>query len=527
MARYKSANLQQTQIAEPRGAIAATSVAAQSFESLSSKLATFSQMAMQQHTVVRTTQAARDATLDVASRKQKIQKIKARGGSQNEIDSIVEGQAKTDATIYGRAYNTNFGSAYANQVSIDAKSATDMAVLMAEGSSKAFISAYPDYSKEIVRNAPTPELAIVAKQQFDQYGSAAYKSLAMAEQKEQNEQLKSSYENTIKLAEEQYITGDEMEKEQAATQYLAASKDAIKNGWTNEKEINYNLQRIDKLAFTEDKFKEFSDSEDPIAFLDKFRDNKKLSVEETQKAIDKMHSMMKSETDDYKIKEEFDTKEDEAFKKNTKDGINVKLIEGILTEDDLKAAYKANAITLTEYDDLLERSKTEGVAIGNEDMYQQVLMDIDEFALSDIYNDSTLSDKQKTSLIREKTDENAQQFRQATKQSSIELKNVFGIVEGTMMAQLDMENQLGKDYARLQAELYDFIQDIDPELTGRKRGSYALDFIRKRLDEYKQGEIRGTDPYIKLQDTPEPEQGEETIKGSNKMKDMINSVEAR
>jgi len=528
MKRYQSANLQQGQIGSGSGAQAALGESARGFQSLSSKLSDFSTIAMGQHQAVKTTEAARNATIDVNRRKKKIQEIEARGGSQEEINNVLEGQMKKDDTIYGRAYNTNFGAAYANQVTIDAKSSVEMAMVEAKKTrdpGKAFIESYPKYSQKVVRHAPTEELAIIAQQQFDQYGSTAYKALEMERIKQGNVQLKDSFDNTLKLLEEQFMSGDKTQKGKAYTQYLKASEDGIKNGWTNEGSVKYNLNRINKASYTEDRFKAFKVSKDPIAFLDSFRENTTLTTQETEDALGKMHSMLKSKTDDYKLVEAEDTKEEEATKRNVGIQLNTQLIEGTLTQEDLDNALKLNMIDRPTYDDLLQRSKSEGVSEGDEDAYQQYLMEIDNFSLENIYNDRTLSNTQKTTLIKTKMDTDSKHFREATKQSSIELKNSFGILEGTIMAKTDFNNKLARDYARLQSELYDFIQDIDPELIGRQRGAYALEFIRKRIDEYNKGEIVGTSKYLEPKEEKEPQ--EETIKGANNMTNMINQVEER
>ena len=506
------------------GAQAVFSQVAGGVSDLAARLQAFSKKSLAEAGALTQQQAAIDATLDISKRKAKIAKIRDTildpKQQQVEIDKLIEGKRREDNTIYSNAYNNAANSAYANQIIVDAKSAADIATVEAKGSKDSFAEIYQQFERETVKNAPTKELAIIAKRSFLQYGSGAYKSLGLSEFRENEKRNKEAYSSAVKQFENDYLEAtrenDIVKQGDTFSKYIAASQSAIKSGYTTPEQVNFEISRINKLAFTERNMEGFRTSDDRVSFLKTFRENKELNEEETAAAISRMHNMMKSEQEDIEIIERAEEREDRRSRKETKRGLDIALVSGELSRGMIEEAVKGKAITLTEADSYLERAKTLGITKTDTGAYLNMFNNLDITSETQIMNNAFLSDEDKLELLKEKEANeklsNAEaeklgkwQLTVNGKQAISSIRNHFGIFEGTLMAKIDIENQLGKDFIKIQRKHFDEVQRLPLE----ERGLKSLDIADRLLMEYEAGEIQGTQPFInKKSATIEEEQSE-------------------
>lgn len=513
MDRYQRANLQTPSSSySGSGGSTAMSVAASTMETLSSRLETFSKSFYQQAGQEAQAEAIKDATLDIAVRKEKVDTILSSDedpeNKRQKIESILEGKRKADATIYGRAYNDAASAAYSNQVTVDAKAAADLATVQAKGDPSAFYAMYNSFEKETVNNAPSTEMAITAKRSFLQYGSAAYKSISIEAFKKQDALEKETYDKVAQQLRDDYIVAvknnDLVAQEEVKSKYAAASVRAIDKGWSTPELVQVELQQVHKQAMTETTLTEFRNTTNKVSFLQKFRGNTVFSQEETEKLVDRMHKIQQNEVDDYKIQID----KEETFARQVKiqgqKALRIKIVNGTATDKDLEDAFIAGVLSSSEYDDMEERKRTPGVSKTDKQVVANVTKDIDIISYDEIWDLKTVSPEDKMKLVKEKQSrEKASEAElkeqgkwtstQTGQQARRELKNHFGMFEGTLISQIDINGNLQKDFVALDSLLFDRVESLPVE----QRASQSLALSRQLLQEYNEGKITGTSKYGK------------------------------
>lgn len=390
---------------------AGSQIAAKNIESLASKLATFSETAFAMAAKSRSAQAARDATIDVTKRKQKIKKIREEGMHPEmqalKIGQIVEGRIKSDDTIYNRAYNNSFEAAYANQIAVDAKSAVDMAIVQANGSSKAFMDAFPEYSQRIVQGAPSENLAIIAKQQFDKYGSAAYKSLFLEEQKKINELNEATYKKAIEQKENDFIqsviNGDDIGTAQDYLLGSAMGKNAMDNRWETVGSLKLRAKNLKKRAAIAVVRRDFQNAENKVKYIAGVYRNDDLKMSLSPEEFDKLTTDLIAEVDQINKAEKFTTDAIASMeKKQNKAAIkrmSLLHITGELKTADVEAYYGAGIIDDKQYKTYLGMVGTKGNLVDDLDEELEIRSKILTYTDDDIIKNEKLSNKQKISLL--------------------------------------------------------------------------------------------------------------------------------
>lgn len=536
MDRYQRANLQAPQSSfTGAGASASASIGAATLESLSSKLEAFSNSFYQQAGQEAQAEAVRDATLDIARRKEKVNSILTAdtdpASKQIEVEKVLEGKRKTDATIYGRAYNDAAASAYSNQVTVDAKSAADLAVVQAKGDPKAFYSMYNSFEKETVNSAPSQELAITAKRAFLQYGSDAYRKLSVDAFKKQDALEQETYNKVTAQLKEDYTVAvknnDLVTQEDIKSKYGAAANNAIAKGWTTPELVQVEMNQVHKQAVTEVALTEFRSAQNKVSFLQNFRKNTVFSQEETEKIVDRMHKIQQNDVDDFKIQVEREETVAKQTKLQGQKALRVKLAMGTVTDKDLESAYIAGVISTSEYDDMEERRKTPGVTKTNKQTVANVTRDIDLISFDEIWNLNDVLPDDKIKLVKEKQqrekltetelkEQGKWTSTQNGQQARRELKNNFGMFEGTLISQIDINGNLQKDYVALDSMLFDRIEALPLD----QRAAQSLSFSRQILQEYNEGKVMGTSKYGKKTITEEKKDPKDTDTVTNMKKHM-------
>lgn len=510
MARYEGLNIQTSQANPGAGSQAMAQQANINVQSITQRLESFSQQAFAMSGQVAQKEAARDATVDIYNRKQKVQKIRDTisdpAEQQAQINKIIEGGAKSDATIYGRAYNTAADSTYANQVALDAKSAADLASIKANGDVEIFAKSFGAFKNSTVSAAPTKDLAILASRAFQQYGSSAFKTIALAAQEKQDKLDKEAYEKTKTQLVQDYKVAiknnDVVSQQELITKYVASSKSAVDRKFTTPEMIEYEVSQIVEEGFIEFSMAEFDNSDNPTKYLDEFRDNSRLTTEKTEEVIGKMHKALESKINDRKIIEDEEERQHDNLIKETNKSIQKKLVNNELTKDYLDTAFKSKLITTAEYDNYTKRLKTPGVSESDSDEYSYIYSHMDLVTTEQIVNNDKLSREDIASLVNRKEEletRSEKDFKEASdwegsrlgKQGIGEINRAFKVFSGQLMTKAEMNSETMRDYSTLRSLYFDEMESLKLE----ERIPQALNTSRNLLKRYNDGEIPGTKPY--------------------------------
>jgi len=185
MERYRPANLQQGQIGSGAGTQTALGVATQRFESLSSKLDQFSQMALKQHVIGRMGAAQDQAAKDDAK------------GVPFHKESIY--------TEYGKAYNNTRSATFAANAEIDLTTKSAEFAQQFEHQPAEYNNAMKNYREKLSLDAPTPELGNVIAISGRKIQNHQFGKLSIAQNEEFNRYKLNTYANFIGLQESRAI----------------------------------------------------------------------------------------------------------------------------------------------------------------------------------------------------------------------------------------------------------------------------------------------------------------------------------
>lgn len=278
---------QAQQVGTPRQTAGGTSTAgfmasAQAKQSLSQKLSSFSNQLAGVAGGMARDQGAKDAVKDIHTRKQKIADINNNPKLTNEeriakVGEIAEGTSRAFSGIYSKAYESASSAAYSNQITTDAKSASDQAMMTAMGDPETYMKQMKAFRDETVPNAPTKETGIVAEMAINQYGSQGYKTLKMAQiRKDEARRHTTSNDTTVLQSNDSVANmqeGDFVNAHQNLFKLQKTLEDAINNGWETKESAQLRLDKTTEagiLDYAQDRFTR-GEAIDSKEFIDKFR----------------------------------------------------------------------------------------------------------------------------------------------------------------------------------------------------------------------------------------------------------------
>jgi len=346
---------QTQQVASARQTAGGTSTAgfqasAQASQSLAQKLSSFSQQTQAIAGGMAQTQASKDAVRDIYTRKQKIAEINNdpnmyAGDKQNKIAEITEGAERDFSGIYSKAYNSAANAAYSNQITSDAKAASDQAQLKSGGDSESYAKQMREFRDKTIPEAPTKETAIVAEMAIAQYGGQGYKALKLAEIRKDEINRNNKFKSTSQLQSTDIMAnlqeGDFINATQNMFKLEQTLEDGVKNGWMNEEDatmIRLEVSEKGVLAYAKDRIA-LMETIDAQKFIDDFREgNSEMPTEflyvDTEKVADRMEYLLDRET----------RKRDNAIKaKAAKDYDDVKDTIYLLDQGEEVSSYKLQA----------------------------------------------------------------------------------------------------------------------------------------------------------------------------------------
>lgn len=412
--RYEQANVQPAQGSFSKGATSAVSVAASGIESLSARLENFSKSQFQIAGQVTQVEAARDATLDIANRKEKVNKIRNSDlpeKAQNEqIAKLLEGKTKEDFNIYGRAYNTAASASYANQVTVDAKAAADLAQAHANGDPVTFQKMYSEFEKQTVGEAPSKELAITAKRAFLQYGAETYKTIAVDKWKRQEKVDEKGFFDALDTTKEAIkkanISGDLVTVETNLAKMRAMGTNAIERGWITEDTFQAYVQKGYREVVIEGakaRFNDLNSKGQGHTMINELYKNEEYRKELTTEEFSKLETYVLSGINTKISLDETETRKIKLAQEKatiyTKKNILAAQSNGTLDQNYLDKEYTKGNLSFEEYEKYSGRvGKTLNEIRGNAKEYNIMKYGIELYDSDDIMS-SLLNEDEKGKLL--------------------------------------------------------------------------------------------------------------------------------
>jgi len=494
---------------------------AQADMSLAQKLDTFSSQLHQQAGAMAQTQAAKDATVDIYKRKEKVNKINANPNlspeqKADEIGKITEGTERFFGGIYSRAYESAADAAYSNQIATDAKSAYDLAMVESQGDPEAFLKSYGAFSSETTRGAPTEATAILAQQTTTKYGAAGFKSLMMAKMSASTKQTKTSLKDNMEAISKEfsdaYYSGDSIEISRLGGIATSAVEAGVRDGLISDSEKGVFLSNMADRAVLDSVTRKFGEEMNvgrgDIVYM-QFRQAERRGDFETQdpEEIAKMKSSMLKQIAEFNDgvlerdrfeKESFDLMDDETFREGTRMAAAGELTEEQITKWETRSVLStSNADSLRERIAVGDTRKVSDAATLGRYAESSVLVDTSNDMILD---DSMLSEPDKTKLIQRKEQLLEGRFNWTRTNDGREavrrIKSTFGILEGTLIAKIDLNNKTMRDFDEIYKEFYAEVsksempaEEVLP-IADRLLKEYNQKQIDKRAEEIRQSKER-------------------------------------
>ena len=480
---YQRANLQ---VGQPGGGQgdAGLIASAQGKSSLSQRLSSFSDQLTGISKSMAQTQAAKDAVVDIQNRKEKITKIrdeeakaKAKGlqyDADAEIAKIKEGTDRIGFGIYSKAYENAALSAYSNQITVDSQAASDLAMIHSGGDPDAFLNMFKQFSNETVRGAPTEHTSFVAQNALLAKGSAGYKSLMLAKMsggtKANKKSLDDAHAALSKQYSDAYYQQDYVTTGQITSQLVASGQAAVRDGLITQPEFEVRIQSVHYMAVQDQVKRHFGEElnvgRGDIAYMQFIMAERNGEFEGANPDdIAKLKSSMLTQIREFNDgtlerfkfeKENYELIADDTFREGQQ-----MAAQGSLTEQQIVQWEAGGVISVADADNLRERLAT-GKTLKISDAKSlsryaesSVLVDTDN---QSILNDVSLSEPDKTALIARREDLLSGKFNWRKTNDGMEatrrIKSKFNIIEGTLMAKIDLDNNNMRDFDKLYKQFY-------------------------------------------------------------------------
>ena len=532
--KYRQANVQVGNIGGGAGD-AGMLASAQGKQSLSQKLNQFSSNMMNMAGTMAQDQGAKDAVVDIRNRKKKVAEINAKPltdsytetDRQAEIGKITEGTARKFSGIYSRAYENAAASSYSSQIKSDAKSAYDLAMVESQGDPEMFMAMYSKFSQESVRGAPTPATAVVAQETTLNYGTAGFKSLMMARSGASTAQHKTQYKSANEAMAAQfsdaYYQNDSVAQARIFSEINQAGEAAVRDGLISQEEFEVNSANIAQNAMIDAVKRGFGEElnvgRGDLAYQQFIMNERKgfyegADPDETAKIKSSMLSQIKEFNDASLERQRFEAKQHDAMSlESFNDGVQ-QIAQGQMTSADIDYMEQQGVINLVHAKQLRER-----LAIGKTAMVSDAqtlanyaesstLIDTEPYM---IQQDPTLSVQDQNALIQRRETLLEGRFNWTKTNDGREavrrIKEEFGIREGTLLAKIDMENTINKDFNNLYKKFYAEVSaSPQPDMD-------VLPIADRMLEEYTQ---------LKLdeQEAQKTAQKEAQVKNAQRLKDI-------
>lgn len=420
-------------------------------------------------------------------------------GEIKALDDVSKGELKVESlyTAYGKAYNNASRAAYQANVSMDMKSAASSLAIEHENDPEAFRQAFDAYGKKSIANVSGEVHQSITGQAFRQYGEAAYNSLMNKKQESINASNKKSLTAYANLMQEDYMAavsaGDQVRATNSFLQLNALQEQLIIQGELSKGEMAFNNSQLQVKAYSHFTMSQFNDTEDKAGFINKFHESKHPMLNAAQ--IDEVDKLLKArlKSDNAMIKQQQDIAEDEILSTQveTAQVYNELMIDGGLTNEMLNESFKANDLSLSDYDRLTKAVANPGTKYDHEPTYLKTSRYLAEISEEEIIGQENLTYATRRKLIGDRKVALSKRLRWTTTENGREalrrIKSKFGILEGTLMAQVDFENKNMKNYDKMHQELYDSIMELPEDQRENKALGLATGLI-SQYEEIKKSE---------------------------------------
>lgn len=227
-----------------------------------------------------------------------------------------------------------------------------------------------------------------------------------------------------------------------------------------------------------------------VQFYDTFKKTDHGGILTNDEITKFQYSILTQITTDHKIYETQISKEKEfreQTNRKTTDEMNVKWLDGKLTPLDVDNAFRAHLITDTQYKEYQTKVNDDGAIVDNSKALLSTKTHLLDISKEEIINSPKFTNKTKISLLSEKAEAETKEGNwlstQDGKESRRRIRESFNIIEGTMMAKMDFENQTMQDYDKMYKKFYSTVQALPIE----QRSVKSLEVADNLLLEYNKG----------------------------------------
>ncbi len=462
--------------------------------------------------------AAENAVVDMAQYNDKVNDVLSNPNlTKKQVDTQLEDlQAKQEydgwGDIYRNSYKDTFDSSYSNTVTNNANAVAGMMSAGSNGSSSNFIKSWNSYANSIVKTAPTPALAATAKMSLTKQGSTEYKKLATAEYAKDYKQREASSKEVLEFLETEYntayATGSKGEMDRAQSQFSHALNSAVTQGFLTTSQASVRLHTAKQDAtisrFKTDFSQALNGGKNTAKVLKETYGSKEFQKLPQKKKDDLMKTLY-SEMKDKDTRERQAKKDIDDFQTEQQEIEYRDTLKSIYSGDgSLAAINKAETKGELSQSDATSLRKTlsEGSrAFSDQQTITWYSMDANlaDATESDIYEDVSLTWDDKTALIEKRESLlTTKEYKWTTTQNGREarsrIKRHFGFQEGTMMAQIDLNNKTQKAFNDIMVDMFDHISSLPED----EQNKAAIPYANQLLAEYTQGLTDAKENKIKL-----------------------------
>ena len=210
-----------------------------------------------------------------------------------------------------------------------------------------------------------------------------------------------------------------------------------------------------------------------------------LDAADIVKFRDDMISQITTDNKAYKAQLEQETNKAEIETKDTIDEFNTQWIAGTLTPTMINDALSNNIISITQHREYQIKANDTGALVDNSNKLLIASTHLLDMTEDEILVSPDFTNKTKTTLIAKRRVEMADESNWLSTQSGREarrrIREAFSIIDGTLMAKLDLNNKSMQEYDNIYRDFFGQVEALPLE----QRANKSIEIADKLLNSYK------------------------------------------
>jgi hypothetical protein len=473
---------------------------------------------------------------------------------EKALKDVSEGKMDTEsvAITLRDTYRQTAQTAFASKLKINsAEFANDLQFSQEETgdyNTEQFTQAWAGYEKGVLSEITDPTLRAIAKQDLQITGMTASKQIKTKEIKQNRDEQSTNITNGIQIESEnlnQFYGVDNALAQNAMNNINTMVDNAVKGNLMTVNEGIAKKRIVMKNAYSTNIKREFStaiNDGQAYKYYDKFKKSDQsqvLNIDEKQKLMERMLIDIKTNNTVAKQEQDQFEAEEKVIYDDTINELNTKWINNDLTETELKDLLINDKIKNTDYMDYVKKINDTGAIADNSGELLKFETHLLEFSEEDILESPFFTNKTKQSLVNKRLEVigdkenwlNTQTGRVARER----IRTSFNILDGTMMAKLDFNNQNMRDYDDLYRSFYSEVQSLPLEQRELKALTIAdklLTTYQKKIQDEKLKKIEKRETEKKAKEEKAIQDKKDSVSGkfwnlfeSNKTKTLLEDYE--